>query len=139
MKKKLDHILLVDDDKDCTFFHQRLINKMDCVEKIHIVKDGKEALDFLNSTESGKHTAPDIIFLDLNMPRMTGWEFLEEYEKLEKEKKAKVVIIMLATALSNGDIERVEKYQNIINGYKNKYLDVDAMNEILKEHFKDYL
>lgn len=139
MKKKLNHILLVDDDKDCNFFHQRLINKMDCVEKLHITKDGKEALDFLNSTENGKHTAPDIIFLDLNMPRMTGWEFLEEYEKLEKEKKAKVVIIMLATALSNGDGERVEKYQNIINGYKTKYLDQQTMDEILEKHFQDYL
>lgn len=139
MKKKLNHILLVDDDKDCNFFHQRLINKMDCVEKLHITKDGKEALDFLNSTENCKHTAPDIIFLDLNMPRMTGWEFLEEYEKLEKEKKAKVVIIMLATALSNGDGERVEKYQNIINGYKTKYLDQQTMDEILEKHFQDYL
>lgn len=139
MKKKLNSILLVDDDKDCNFFHQRLINKMNCVDTINVVKDGREALDFLNSVPNNKPLKPDIIFLDLNMPRMTGWEFLEEYEKLEHEKKAKIIIVMLATSLHTGDVERVEKYQNIINGYKTKYLDEKTMNEILEKFFQDYL
>lgn len=139
MKKKLNSILLVDDDKDCNFFHQRLINKLNCVDNLNIVNDGLHALEFLNSTPNGKHPKPDIIFLDLNMPRMTGWEFLGEYEKLGEEKKAKVIIIMLATSLHTGDIERIEKYQNIINGYQTKYLDEKTMTGILEKYFNDYL
>jgi CheY-like chemotaxis protein len=139
MKKKLNTILLVDDDKDCNFFHQRLINKLNCVDHLNTVNDGQEAIEFLNSTQNGKHPRPDIIFLDLNMPRMTGWEFLEEYEKLEVDKKAKIIVVMLATALHTGDTERIKKYHNIINGYKKKYLDKEAMDQILKEHFQDYL
>lgn len=133
MQKKLHSILLVDDDKDCNFFHQRLISKMDCVEKVYTVGDGQEALNFLQSTES--INKPDIIFLDLNMPHMNGWEFIDAYEKLDENIKARVVIIMLTTALNTSDIERGNGYK-AITGYRNKYLDKETMKNILEEYFE---
>lgn len=138
MKKKLNSILLVDDDKDCNFFHQRLFNTMDCAEKVFIVNDGQEAIDFLKSTENGKHPNPDIIFLDINMPRLNGWEFMELYEKLSDKEKAKVVLIMLTTSLNPNDIVRAEKHKGI-NGYRNKYLDKETVDKIMNEYFLDYV
>ena len=56
MKRKLQNILLVDDDDDCNFFHERLLSQSSCVENIHIVKDGKAALDFLQFKNDNKST-----------------------------------------------------------------------------------
>lgn len=134
MKKKLNSILLVDDDKDCNFFHQRLINKMEYAENVYIVNNGREAIEFLKSTVNGEHPHPDIIFLDINMPVMNGWEFVEEYQKLSENQKAKVMLIMLTTSLNPDDVEQAKKYKDI-KGYKNKYLDKETMEEILKEYF----
>lgn len=138
MRKKLNSILLVDDDKDCIFFHQRLLTKMDCVTRIYTTYDGKEAIDFL--TDSARKNEPkiDIVFLDVNMPRMNGWEFLEEYGKLDEMRKARVLIIMLTTALNSADAEKL-KLSKDINGYKNKYLDKEAITQIVEEYFPDYV
>ena len=136
MSKKLNSILLIDDDIDCNFFHQRLINKMDCTENIYIAKNGKDAIELLTKEENGKYLNPDIIFLDINMPIMNGWEFIEEYEKLKDEQKAKVVLMMLTTSLNESDIEKAKNYKDI-KGYKNKYLDSDAINGILKDYFQE--
>ena len=138
MKKKLNSILLVDDDSDCNFFHQRLINKMGCVEKIYIAKDGQEALEFLTSDEGGQNPSPDIIFLDINMPRMNGWEFIEEYTKLNEHEKAKIVLIMLTTSLNPDDVERSKKYKDV-KGYRKKYLDKESMEKIIEEFFPEYM
>ena len=138
MQKKLNSILLVDDDKDCNFFHQRLISKMNCAENIYIANNGQEALDFLQSTKAGGGNIPDIIFLDLNMPHMNGWEFIDAYQKLNDDLKAHVVYIMLTTALNPSDLERAKNNASI-TGYRNKYLDKETMESILEEHFKDYV
>jgi len=136
MAKKLNSILLVDDDNDCNFFHERLIKKMEYAEHVYIVNNGREAIDFLKSKVNGKHPHPDIIFLDINMPIMNGWEFIEEYQKLQDNQKAKVMLIMLTTSLNPDDLEHAKQYKDI-KGYKNKYLDKESMSEILKEFFSE--
>lgn len=134
MKKKLNSILLVDDDNDCNFFHQRLIKKMEYAETVYVANNGKEAIDFLQSTINGEHPHPDIIFLDINMPVMNGWEFIKEYQKLNENQKAKVMLIMLTTSLNPDDEEQAKNYQDI-KGYKNKYLNKESMEEIIEEFF----
>ncbi|SMD36009.1 CheY chemotaxis protein or a CheY-like REC (receiver) domain [Reichenbachiella faecimaris] len=137
MKKKLNCILLVDDDDDCNFFHKRLFKQMDCVEKVEIATDGQEALDFLISTNDGKHPQPQIILLDINMPVMNGWEFLDEYEKLEASQKAEILLVMLTTSLNPDDRERAKSHSSV--GYfQNKLLQEEQFLELLKVHFPDY-
>lgn len=138
MKKKLHLILLVDDDDDCNFFHERLLKKMECVERIHKANDGVEALEFLRSKDGATHPQPAIIFLDINMPRMNGWEFLAEYEKLEASQKGQVVLVMLTTSLNPDDKERALKNPHV-STFANKYLDNDALTKILQNFFPDYL
>jgi CheY-like chemotaxis protein len=138
MKKKLRCILLIDDDDDCNFFHQRLLNKMQCAEKVQIANNGNEALNFLKSSTDGKHPQPDIIFLDINMPGMNGWEFLIEYEKLNEEFKAKIVLIMLTSSLNTDDRDLAMSYPDVC-GFNNKYLDKESLTKILAEHFPEYL
>ncbi|WP_111707096.1 response regulator [Lutibacter citreus] len=138
MKKKLNCILLIDDDDAINFIHDWVINKVDCAEKVEMAENGIEALKYLESTSEGKHPQPDLIFLDINMPGMNGWEFLEEYHKLDESKKGKIVLVMLTSSLNPDDLT---KSKNIIevSGFQNKPLTVELMQGILKEHFEDYL
>ncbi len=138
MKKKLNSILLVDDDEDCNFFHKRLINRLEITEEINVVLDGEEALNYLKSTKDGKHPQPAIIFLDINMPKVDGWEFLEEYEKLDDLQKAQVVLIMLTTSLNPDDMQRA-KENPLVHDYFNKYLDADRIQKVIEEHFADHI
>ena len=135
MKKKLNCILLVDDDPDDNLFHQIIINKMNIVHTIAIAKNGLEALAFLKKEEQ---VPPEIIFLDINMPKMNGWEFMEEYKHLDAKQKSKVLVVMLTTS-ANPDDKRKAKELADLTGFQTKPLSKEMINELLQEHFKDYL
>jgi len=133
MREKLQCILLVDDDTEDNEFHKMVIEEMNITERIEIALNGLEALNFLKEENQ---TAPDIIFLDVNMPKMNGWEFLEEYHKLTREQKAKVVIIMLTTSQNPADNKRAEQFPDIA-GFNSKPLTEEMMNKILARYFPE--
>jgi CheY-like chemotaxis protein len=132
MKKKLNCILLIDDDDDDNYFHQIIINRMNITEHIEVVLNGEEALIFLKKEENQYH--PDIIFLDINMPKMNGWEFMEAYKELRADQKAKVLVIMLTTSESPEDKKRVVLYPEII-GFNSKPLTQEMLIAILEKYF----
>lgn len=123
--------MLIDDDVDDNFFHEMALREADITENIKVAESGFEALDFL----SKEPTTPDLIFLDINMPKMNGWEFLNEYSKLETEKKAKMVIIMLTTSLNPADEAKAKKMSDIIT-FKTKPLTTEMVEDVLKTYFK---
>jgi CheY-like chemotaxis protein len=143
MKKTLNCVLLVDDDECDNFFHRRVIAKAGICNHIEIAINGKEALDFL--TNKGRNTQsensffqPELIFLDLNMPVMDGWKFLEEYQKHDNIDKKNTVIIILSTSINPADKLKAE--QLVGNGrFEYKPLTLEMINRILKEHFPDCL
>ncbi len=134
MKHKLHAILLIDDDNSCNFIHERLLLNMECTEHVDIAKDGAEGLQILKSSQP----KPEIIFLDINMPGMDGWEFLDEYEKLPAEEKSKIIIVMLTSSLNPDDQLKARSYASV-SDYCNKYLDKDSVNHILEKFFPELL
>ncbi|MFH6982492.1 response regulator [Marinoscillum sp. 108] len=137
MKPKIDCILLVDDDEDCNFFHERLIKKMECADRVEASLTGNDALDFLRSSVNGQHPRPNLILLDINMPGMDGWGFLEEYNKLSEDQKAQIVVVMLTTSLNPDDRVKAESDPNV-GAFANKYLDEESLLEILKANFPHF-
>ncbi len=137
MKKKLNCVLLVDDDDDCHFFNQRLLNKLDCTEQISIVNNGKEALDYLSKAILGAATLPELILLDLNMPLIDGWEFLDEFEKMDQNICGKIVIIILTTSIHPADKEKAKEYKSVAD-FKIKYLSKEACSKLLLAHFPSH-
>lgn len=135
MKKKLNCILLVDDNSDDNYFHQIIIKKMDIVNRIDVVENGLEALAYLKRENQ---PPPELIFLDINMPRMNGWEFLEQYKYLDAKQKARVVIMILTTSANPDDIKRAKEIEEV-TGFETKPLTEEMMREILNQHFQDYL
>jgi len=133
MKKKLNCILLVDDDAEDNYFHQIVINEMNITEHIEVALNGVEALNFLKKENQ---THPDIIFLDINMPKMDGWEFMEAYKELRANQKAKVVVVMLTTSTNPSDKERAGQFPDII-GFNSKPLTEEILNRILERNFPE--
>jgi CheY-like chemotaxis protein len=134
MKKKLSCILLVDDNYEDNFFHQIIINKMDITNSVQIAQDGLEALEFLK--KEGQ-VIPELIFLDINMPKMNGWEFLEEYHKLDPKYKARITIMMLTTSANPDDVDKAKQIEDV-TGFKTKPLTEEMLNGIIDEYFSDY-
>lgn len=135
MGKKLNSVLLVDDDISSNFLHKRLLTKLDCVEQIHAVNDGQQALEFLNQKQAdGQFNQPDIIFLDINMPVMNGWEFLDEFQQLPQQQKSDIVLIMLTSSLNPDDKERSKNYQEV-NDIHYKLLTKNKLSQIISKYF----
>lgn len=132
--RKLGMILLVDDDEACNYFHYRLLKKMDCAENIHIAKDGLEALSYLQAAAKGEARKPDLIFLDLNMPRMNGWTFLEKYENLSEEERAGIIVVMVSTSLNPDDYKRAIN-NRYVSEFAEKYLDEQNVIRIISTYF----
>ena len=135
MFKKLNSILLVDDDEDDNYYHKIIINKMEMVNKIAVAENGIEAIAYLKDEAN---VPPNIIFLDLNMPKMNGWEFLEQYQYLTLAQKAKVLIVILTTSLNPDDKKRAEEIKDV-TGFETKPLSKEILSELLDKHFNDYI
>src|SRR5258708_38807455 len=102
MSIQLNCILLIDDDEPTNFLNKMTLEQAGCTRQIRIAQSGQEALEYLQITVQ----RPDLIFLDINMPAMDGWEFLERYRGLPPARKADIVLIMLTTSLNPDDEKR---------------------------------
>jgi CheY-like chemotaxis protein len=131
MKTKLNCILLIDDDYVDNLCHKKVIQKMDIAHSIKIAKDGEEALRLLIEL---KDTPPELIFLDINMPRMNGWEFLEAYRELNISPQKSNIILMLSTSQNPDDKEKAGKIPHI-SGFNSKPLSEKMLSDIMEEYF----
>lgn len=138
MKRKLKNVLLIDDSESDNFYHERKIRKLGITDSIHVSYSGQEALNFLKSELDGVHPRPTLIFLDINMPGMNGWEFLEEYEKLEVSQKGEVVLTMLSNSIDERDKEKAVHYKTV-QGFYSKPLNKEYLTTIIDKHFSNYL
>jgi len=127
--------MLVDDNSDDNFFHERVIQKNSAAEIIVAKQTGVDALEYLKSKKDNEHIHPDLIFLDINMPGMNGWEFLDEYNKLDEESKSKAIIIMLTTS-ENPDDKMKAKTMNVASEFRTKPLTAEMLKEITDTYFK---
>lgn len=114
----LDCILLVDDDFLTNYIHTLAIKRTLIDAHIKDIDNVTEALDFL--TKKGKYEdktdclRPGIIFLDINMPGLNGWDFMDRYKEIDDTIKAKVIVVMLTNSLNDDDRARAELDNQIV-------------------------
>lgn len=106
--KPVKHVFLVDDDKLFVFLTKKTIEATNFDGNIKEFGDGREAIDYLKEIAGDATLLPDIIFLDLSMPIMDGWEFLEEYLLLEPSLRKNITLYICSSSISPHDIERAK-------------------------------
>ena len=129
-------MLLIDDDEATNYINDIIIRDSGLVKKIEKANTGRKALDFLQSETDNKHPQPDMILLDINMPAMDGWEFMEEYRSLEEDQKATIIVVMLTTSLNPEDEERARAIKEI-NDFRSKPLTIELFVEIINKFFPE--
>jgi CheY-like chemotaxis protein len=133
-EKKLNSVLLIDDDEPTTFMYQMVLEESGCTSHIEIAHGADDALNFFrNANKNEKY--PDLIFLDINMPRMDGWEFLQQLKELNVDKKKNTIIVMLSTSL-NPDEEIRAKHIAEVSAFRHKPLTVGMVWEIVGKYFQ---
>lgn len=131
--QKVDKIILVDDNDDDNFFHSRVIKKNECAKEILSFTNAQQALDYLLSI-SKPEEFPTVIFLDINMPGMNGWEFMDEYNANHLGDKMDTIIYILSTSDNPDDIEKAKSYDHVA-GFRTKPMDFGMLEGICQIHF----
>lgn len=129
--KKIDIACLVDDDPIYIFATKKVMKMANFCNSFLVFHNGKEALDSLSAILSAGVQMPDIILLDLNMPVMDGWQFLDEFIKIHLEKK--ITIYIVTSSINPEDLERAREYENVQN-YIIKPVTEKTLYEILDDY-----
>lgn len=134
---RFDCILIVDDDKTSSYISESLLLKLDLSKNVKVARNGREALnyivaiDYMNESgfDNNGKSGPELIFLDINMPDMNGWEFLEAFENLKLINRKKTQIVILTTSENPADLEQARKFG--ITHYITKPLTQEKINDLL--------
>ncbi len=122
-------VLLIDDDKVSNFLSSLIIKKTLIAEVVKECSDGQEGLDFLRSLNEISEI-PDILFLDLNMPVLDGWQFLNEFGLLDK--RVQMPIYILTSSNYEGDLIKSKEF-DAVKGYIVKPLSKDLATAIFEQ------
>lgn len=106
MKQIMKSVLVIDDDAIFNFLSKKTLEKMGVAKDVHTALNGREALDLLNNYYQGSVAAPDVILLDLNMPILDGFGFMEAFKKLKFPNKERIKIIVVSSSQDPKDISR---------------------------------
>lgn len=134
--KKINCILLVDDNEADNEYHKIIIDESGVCNQIRVAEDGVMALEYIKNSANPdlelEYPKPDLIFLDINMPRLNGFEFLKEYNKLDRKPIA--TFVMLTTSLNPDDQKKAESFKEV-QGFDHKPLTVEMLHKILQKFF----
>ncbi len=131
---------MIDDDEPTNFLSNLLIDEMKYCNHLQVTDTAQKALAYLQNAlnplkKENEFPLPNLILLDINMPCMNGWEFLEEYKKIADSKLANVIIIMLTTSQHPDDKLKAEAIAEV-SGFENKPLTTEMMERVLNNYAK---
>ncbi|MES1219542.1 MAG: response regulator [Bacteroidota bacterium] len=128
MKIRLKNILLIDDDEDDNFFHRLVLEESGITDNIHVVQNSSEALELLLN----ENFQPELIFLDINMPKINGWELLEQFNKMNKNYHPRIIV--LTTSMNPSDKKKAAGLLKI-DYFATKPLTAEKLETIIAHCF----
>jgi len=130
--RKYRAVMLIDDNEIDNLINQKMIEAASITDNIYTHTGAKSAIEFLKNMEKmdvAEKVLPDVIFLDIDMPLMDGFQFLDEFENLSALTRKKSRIVMLTSSINPQDFNRSKKYNNV-KMYLNKPLSHDSILKI---------
>ena len=120
-------VVLIEDDQAMNYYHQRLFVKQDFADEVLSYHSAKEAL---NGIKSLQQVTLLYIFLDLNMPQMDGWHFIEELEKLKFDSNTQIKLFVLSSSVNPNDMMKA-KQNSAVTDYLSKPLSIETITNII--------
>ncbi|GJM62588.1 response regulator [Persicobacter diffluens] len=130
--KPIKEVLLIDDNAADNFYHSIILKESGYIEQVNIAENGFVALEMLKGQNHQIPIQPDIIFLDINMPAMNGWEFLKELEKISRFKKKDILVIMLSTSINPIDERKAIEFEAVLK-FQSKPLEAEHVQALFSE------
>lgn len=122
-------VLLVDDNEIDNLIHERIISTLGLIDRVHVASNGQEALKVLNHYHQREEKIPNIIFLDLNMPVMDGFEFIKAFKVSNFPNKENTEIIILTSSFNQEDINKAKELG--VKHYFTKPINVEQLKSVL--------
>jgi CheY-like chemotaxis protein len=126
------NICLIDDDNIYQFTARKLLEATGLANQIQSFYNGSDAISyFKDQKNNNSETLPDVIFLDINMPIMNGWEFLEEYHKLYNNFAKPIVVYVVSSSIDSNDMQKSREY-NTVSDYIVKPINRIQYKELIE-------
>ncbi len=129
--KKINSACIIDDDDIFIYGTRRIMQEVRFCDDIIVFKNGKEAIDGMQNYLIEGKNLPEIIFLDINMPIMNGWDFLEEFTKIPNLNKDNIQLYVVSSSIDPSDLQRAKQFE-LVNNYILKPILPKQLNEILE-------
>ncbi|SDL66561.1 response regulator [Kriegella aquimaris] len=128
--KKFESTCIIDDDPIFIYGTKRVMKEVGFCNKIMVFNNGQDAIEALTEMVGQNKELPEIIFVDLNMPIMNGWEFLEDFVKIPNKNRKAVTVYIISSSVDPRDLERVKNYE-VVNNYILKPISSKDLEDIL--------
>ncbi|MEQ9188698.1 MAG: response regulator [Cryomorphaceae bacterium] len=106
-------VCVIDDDDIYQFLLKKELKHTHMVDRINVFTDGQKAIDYFMENRHSQDHLPDVIFLDINMPIMNGWQFLDEFKMLKQKLNKKITIYLVSSSFDDRDISRSKEYAEV--------------------------
>ncbi|MEJ5964409.1 response regulator [Pedobacter immunditicola] len=123
------NLLVIDDDDINIFIIKKIVEKTGFAVNMVAKTNGQLAIDYLDEIAGNPEQFPHLILVDINMPVLNGWEFIEAYEKMNIRKA--VDMYMLSSSVYENDIEKAKTYK-VVKGFISKPLSIDRLIELFR-------
>lgn len=125
---KVNLVLFVEDSPVDAFIHRKVITMSGLSDKMHNCTTGREALNYLSSIQP-QEQVPNLIFLDIRMPDLDGFEFLEQFERLPDRIKSGARIVMLSSSIDESDLQKARSNPFVL-AFVPKPLTIEKVTEL---------
>lgn len=130
----LNKLILIEDDDVIVYLTQKLIKESKAIELMNVFKNGRKALDYFIENAKNEDLLPDFIFLDLSMPILDGWQFLEEFALIKDSMAKNIQIYITTSSISPKDLMKAKNY-NFICDFVIKPISLENFKRIVNSDF----
>lgn len=129
--KPIKNLMIIDDDDVFVFLTKKTIAQVNFVENIKVFDNGLDSINYIKENRENPDLLPEVIFLDLSMPIMDGWQFLDEYILLEPKIEKEIIIYVISSSISPDDLKKAKSIK-VVTDFIVKPITTEKLREVIK-------